>query len=171
MVSEARARELADEFTRGTSRKLAPTVTELAKGWYFAWEYDGSVGSHGLAVNKETGRVFVFGSAFPVERDLRMYDRGMDAERHDVVILEVANLKKTLAMLRRLAPTVVRFSYEHGTVWRIPRRLSEDELRARLTKLPAIFPDMPLYFDFEAVDKARSSRFCVLDVLPRTSTE
>ena len=167
-MSEARARELAEGFTRVDGRKLATTVTELSQGWYFAWE-NVTIGSHGIAVNKQTGRVFVFGSAFPAERDLRMYDLGMNAERHDVVILEVADRTKTLAMLKRLAPTVVEFSYDDGTVWKIPRCLSEAELKARLKNLPAIFPDMALYFVFEAVEEARSSRFCVLDVLPRVA--
>jgi hypothetical protein len=149
-------------------------MTELERGWYVAWgdESGGSPdkfipGSHGLVVNKETGRIFVLGSAFPLERDLRMYDRGMDADRHDVVILWIANLDKTVAFLQRLEPIVVEMSYDHGTVWRIPRRRTEDELRGRLANLPAIFPDLGPYFCFEAVEEARSIGCCGMDLLPR----
>jgi hypothetical protein len=166
-VSESRARELANEFARGAGRTLAPAVTELERGWYFAWHNDGVVGSRGLAVNKESGSIFVFGSAFPIERDLRMYDRGMDAEKHDIVILAVAALDETVAVFQRIAPSVVELSYEQGKVWRIPRQLTEDEVRVRLVNLPAIFPDVGLYFQFEAVEEARSSGCCVMAVLTR----
>ncbi len=96
-----------------------------------------------------------------------MCDRGMDAEKHDLVILAVCDLDETLALLQRFAPTVVELSYEHGTFWRFPRRLTQDELRARLASLPAIFPDIGLYFQFEAVEVARSTGCCVVEVLPR----
>ena len=57
----------------------------------------------------------------PASHNLRMYDRGMDAEKHDLVITAVADLDETVALLQRIAPTVVEPSYEHGTVWRIVR--------------------------------------------------
>jgi len=47
-------------------------------------------------------------------------------------------------------------SYEAGTVWRIPRPLTEAELRGRLANLPAVFPDLGLSFCFKAVEEARS---------------
>ena len=59
---------------------------------------------HGLVVNKETGRVFVVGSRFSsVERDLQRYDLRMDAEKHDLVILEIADFDATVAFLQRQA--------------------------------------------------------------------
>jgi hypothetical protein len=180
VLSEARARELADEFARVQGRTLASDATELEQGWYFNWQNDarlGShgvdvndvlVGSHGLAVNKKTGSIFVFGSAFPLDRDLRMYDLGMDAEKHDMVITAVADLENTVALLQRIAPTVIEPSCEHGTVWRIPRRLTEVEIRARLASLPAVFPDVSLYFQFEAVEEARSSGCCAIELFQRS---
>ena len=125
-------------------------------------------GGHGLVVNKETGRVLVVGSRFSgLERDLQMYDLGMDAEKHDVVILEITDLDATVAFLQRLEPTVIDLSYEAHTVWRIPRPLTEDEIRAHLTNIPAIFPEIRLYLAFEAVVEARANGFCVIDLIPR----
>jgi hypothetical protein len=158
---------LAEEFAHKQGATLAPSATELECGWYFAWD-DDIIGSHGLAVSKETGRIFEFGSAFGVERDLRLYDRGMDAERHDVVVLSVANLNETVAVLQRLRPYVIELSYEAGTVWRIPRELTEDEIRDRVGQLPAIFPEVALYFNFEAVEEARSSGCCAIELFPRS---
>jgi hypothetical protein len=167
VVSETRARELAEEFSRKAGRTFAPTVTELERGWYFAWGDDGLIGSHGFAVSKETGRIFEFGSAFPRERDLRMYDRGMDADAYDLVVLAIADLDASIAVLQLLRPNITELSYETGTVWRIPRPLTEDELRVHLANLPAIFPDINLYVHFEAVEEARSSGCCVMEVIPR----
>jgi hypothetical protein len=167
VLSEARAQELADEFARGQGRRVASGATELQQGWYFSWQNDSRIGSHGLAVNKKTGSIFVFGSAFAIERDLRMYDRGMDAEKHDMVITAITDLDETLELLRQIAPTVVEPSYEHGTVWRIPRLLNEGEIRARLARLPALFPDINLYFQFEAIEMARSSGCCAVELFPR----
>ena len=96
-----------------------------------------------------------------------MYDQGMDAEKHDIVITLVADLDETVALLQQIAPTVVEPSYEHGTVWRIPRQLTEGEIRARIANLPALFPEVMLYFEFEAVEEARSSGCCVMELFPR----
>ena len=96
-----------------------------------------------------------------------MYDRGMDAERHDMVIIAIADLEQTLVLLQRIELTVVEPSYEHGTVWRIPRCLTEVEIRTRLARLPAVFPDVHLYGRFEAVEAARSSGCCVMELFPR----
>jgi hypothetical protein len=176
VLFEARARELAEDFARKESASLAPSVIELERGWYFALEYEelpddelhlGALG--GVVVNKETGRIFELGTRFPLERDLRLYDRGMDARRHDLVVVEVADLGETVAILQRIAPQVVELSYEAETVWRIPRELTEGEIRDRLAQLPAIFPEVGLYFTFEAVEEARSSGCCEMKLLPRSS--
>jgi hypothetical protein len=96
-----------------------------------------------------------------------MYDRGMHSRHHDVVIVEIVDFDATVAFLQRLEPRVVDLSYEYGIVWRMMRPLTEDEIRARLTNLPAIFPEMPLYGSFEAVEEARARGYCVIDVLSR----
>ena len=154
------------EAIGGDDASLAPNATETDRGWFFQWE-EVLVGCKGLVVNKETGHVFALGSAFSVERDLRMYDRGMDAEQHDLVITAVNDLDKTLGLLSRIDPAVVEPSFEHGTVWRIPRSLTEAEMRTRLQTLPALFADVRLYFTFEAIEEARSTGCCQFELFPR----
>jgi hypothetical protein len=141
-------------------------VIETERGWFFGWGEE-LIGSKGLVVNKETGCIFVVPSIGGLERDLQMYDRGMDSRHHDVVIVEIVDFDATVAFLQRLEPRVVDLSYEYGIVWRMMRPLTEDEIRARLTNLPAIFPEMPLYGSFEAVEEARARGYCVIDVLSR----
>jgi hypothetical protein len=167
VITEAQAASIAAAHADTVGRSLVPEGRELERGWYFQWAADGCVGSHGMAVSKETGRVFVFGSAFPVERDLRLYDRGMDADRYDLVVLGIRDLDRCLDLLQQLEPQVVELSYDAGTVWRLPRKLTRAELRHKLDALPAIFPDLTLYFRFEAIEDARESGCCEFDLLPR----
>jgi hypothetical protein len=141
-------------------------VIEIERGWFFRRGKE-RIGSKGLIVNKDTGRIFVVPSLGLLERDLHMYDRGMDARHHEVVIIEIVDLDATVAFVKTLGPRVVEMSYEHGTVWRSTRPLTEDEIRARLADLPAIFPEMELYGSFEAVEEARANKCCVMDLLPR----
>ena len=131
---------------------------ELQSGWYFGCRSLGEplCGGNGLIVNKATGKVLHLGSAFPLERDLDLYDRGYHFERYDLVVLEVSNLDTTLATLLEVGLTVVEPTYEHGTVWRFPRPLTRGELAQRLSVLPCVFGDAQLYFRLEALERGRS---------------
>jgi hypothetical protein len=148
-------------------------VRELEHGWFFPYRaVSGLVaGSKGLVVNKQTGRIYQLGSAFPVERDLELYDRGYQFERYDLVILGVLDPVMTIDALVGLCVSVVEPTYEHGAVWRVPRRLSRAELSERLTKLPCVFGDVRLYSSFEILESARAMdafRFEVLEYRPTT---
>ena len=97
-------------------------VQELREGWFFPYRARNAepiVGSQGVVVNKRTGRLLHLGSAFPVERDLEMYERGYHSEVYDLVIREVADLGKTLDLLEKLRLTVVEPEFESGQVWRV----------------------------------------------------
>jgi hypothetical protein len=73
------------------------------------------------------------------------------------VVLEIADVDGTLRTLEELKISVVEPTYDGGTVWRIPRRLTKDELRTRLAKVPAVFGELRLYFDAEALERARAA--------------
>lgn len=147
---------------------------ELQSGWYFGFRSLGEpiCGSTGLIVNKASGKVLHLGSAFALERDLDLYERGYRFERYDLVVLEVANLDATLATLLELGLSVVEPTYEHGSVWRVPRRLTRDDLAQRLAILPCVFGDLKLYFYLEALERARALchfRFEALEFTPSKS--
>ena len=75
-------REEALRIARGAvDKQLAvdeSAIRELDTGWFFGVRSRvGSIaGTNGLIVNMSTGRVFHLGSAFSVERDLALYDKG-----------------------------------------------------------------------------------------------
>jgi len=150
-------------FTREQAHNIAqstvPTASldgarETLEGWYFPLATD-AVGSSGVIVHKRTGRVLELGSAYPVERDIALYDKGYQFKRYDLVITSVAQLEATVATLQALRLEVVNPAFEHGKVWRIARPMSADEIRARLRTMPCVFGDLRLYFVAEHLEAAR----------------
>jgi hypothetical protein len=113
-----------------------------------------------VIVHKQTGRAFVLGSAFPVERDIRAFDEGFQFELYDLVILEIIDRPRTVDTLAAVGPTVTTPEYKDGTVWRIPHRLSKREIDLRISeKLPVLFPELRLYFCIEVLQEARDHRY------------
>ena len=153
MIDEAQARRLAEKAITHEDVSLGP-AEELRQGWFFPWR-TARVGCKGVIVNKKTGRILHLGSAFSVERDLAMYDRGYQFDTYDLVIVAVHDLEATCRALTKLRPTVVEPTYEHGQVWRIPKPIAARDLRSRLEKLPCIFPAMGLYFHLEVLEESR----------------
>ncbi len=133
-------------------------VLELREGWFFPYRCSARLaGSHGVIINKVTGKPFELGSAYPVERDLEAYDMGYQFHSCDLVITSVSNIDRTLGILQKLGVSTVDLRYEHGEVWRIARPLTLDELAIRLATLPQVFGDVAIYPRFEVLEEARQS--------------
>jgi hypothetical protein len=156
MIDRETARLLAQ---KAVHHLIHPDLcTETREGWFFPYDDEfGVTGSAGVIVHKWSGRALVLGShpAFTLERDLRAYDEGFQFKVYDLVILEISDRQKTIDVLARVGPAVVVPEYEHGAVWRIPRRLSRDEIEGRLDKLPVVFPEVRLWTCVEALQEAR----------------
>src|SRR4029079_2017477 len=119
---------------------------EIAQGWFFPYR-TARIGCNGIIVSTRTGRVFKLGSAFSIERDLALYDRGYQFELYDLVIVAIHDLAATRRAVGRLRLSVIEPTYEHGRVWRIPKTMTDLERWRRLEKLPCIFAALSLYFD------------------------
>jgi hypothetical protein len=162
VLSQAAARELAAR-ARGTPPNLEiddSRTRELRTGWFFPYRSTGGspvLGTNGLVVNKSTGSIFYLGSAFPVERDLVLYDKGYQFAHYDLVITTIADMERTLDTLEKLELSTVEPMYEHGVVWRIPRLLTRAEIRACLERLPHVFGGVHLYFRADVLEEARGN--------------
>ena len=157
MIDESQARSLAEKAVTDDDVSLGP-AQELREGWFFPWQ-TAQVGCNGTIVNKATGRLHHLGSAFPVERDLAMYDRGYQFESYDLVIVAIRDLEATRRAVAKLHPSVIEPTYEHGQVWRVPKEIPARELWKRLERLPCVFPAMSLYFVLELLEEARRERW------------
>ena len=92
-----------------------------------------------MIVNKRTGRVLQLGSAFPIERDLALYDRGYQFERYDLVILSIRDLDATRRAVGRLPLQVIEPTYKHGQVGG-SKTMTDLQRWKLLEKLPCILP-------------------------------
>jgi hypothetical protein len=149
----------------------ATGALETRTGWFVPSqhrpEYVG--GTKGLIVNKQTGSVLWLGSAYSVERDVALYDKGYQFEFYDLVVTRVRDTKRTLDTLLALRLSRAEPKYQSGVVWRIPRDLTRDELAVSLRALPHVFPRVRLYFVAEVLERAREQRdfaFELLEYLP-----
>lgn len=122
------------------------------------------LGSNGLIINKSTGACFVLGSGFTVERDLAAYVEGYQFESYDLSITAIQDLEATLDALVGIGPSIVEPEFAHGIVWRIPRSLTRDEIRLRLSSLPFTFTDIKLYFRYEVLCQVRREGSFAFDV-------
>ena len=163
MFDESSARVIAQQMLSAPDVALGD-ARELREGWFFSLR-TARIGSNGMIVNKRTGRVLHLGSAFPIDRDLELYDRGYQFERYDLVILAVHDTKATRSAIGKLGLKVLTPTYEHGQVWRVPRSMTDPEIGSRLEKLPCIFPAVSLYFRLEALEEARRERWFDFEAL------
>src|SRR5260221_7754332 len=137
---------------------------ERPYGWYFAVgarqlpgagdDHEiGVGGSCGFVVEREDGRVFEFGSAFAPEKWLENYVKGFKYERYDLTIHSVADIETTVDCLARLSMTYVVPEYEHGTLWKIPREFTRQQIEARLNQLPCRFRNQAFWHRVEVLDR------------------
>jgi hypothetical protein len=168
MLSRSDALEVAQKSAQDGVFVREEDAQELSNGWYFPWHLPNGetlVGSHGVIVNKESGRCFSLGSAFTVDRDLRAYEAGYESLNYDIKLTKVHDRRLTLDFLEELGITVVEPELAHGTVWRIPRRLSREELGKLLEDLPRTFPNVMVYFRIEAIERVRADGCCEFDLI------
>jgi hypothetical protein len=99
----------------------------------------------GVIVNADTGRTLQVLAGSSLERDPSLYDRGFQFEAYDVVVLAVANLDETVRAMLGLGERVLDVYYRNDRVYRVGRMLTEDEVRERLSDLPAVFTGSPAY--------------------------
>lgn len=105
------AKAASDEARLDTAR-----VFETRAGWFVPSQppAEGYIGgAKGLTVNKQTGSIMWLGSAFSVERDLALYDKGYQFDHYDLVVMRVRDINKTLDALAAIG--LLRGRHPAGT--------------------------------------------------------
>lgn len=159
-AEEAREKALAacgsDDVALGSAR-------ELETGWHFPLVAR-TPALAGVIVDKRFGRASVLHPDSSLDRDPTLYDRGYQWDAYDVVVLTVEDVDATARTLLVLRELTVDAFYEDGRVRRIRREVTEDEIRERLTSLPAVFWG-GLSNDAEAFEKARAAGWFTFKLL------
>ena len=114
MIDRVTARDLAAKKAPSWGEVDDTRVQELRTGWFFPYRCTDPDPSHwpiggpgGVIVNKQTGNTFFPASRFPIERDLTLYDKGYHFHVYALVILRIADLRRTLDTLEALHITTV----------------------------------------------------------------
>jgi hypothetical protein len=160
-------KEEAIKKVRGTLSEdmdvMLDNIIEKEYGWVIfpqSKEYIGTkdpmfmaIGSGGVLVEKETGNTYEFGSAYSTDQNLRIYELGyFQYENWDIVITKVMNEGKTIERLSKLDISYFIPEDEHGTVWKIPQKYTNEQLKNKLKSLPVRFNLGNVYFRWEVLE-------------------
>jgi Immunity protein 35 len=111
---------------------------------------DMMVGSGGTLVEKESGRKYEFGSAYPPDENLKIYELGyLKHDNWDLVITKVNDIKEAAENLHRLGITYVKVEESGGDIWKIPQSYNHKHFKQALETLPARFNLGETYFEWE----------------------
>lgn len=135
------------------------TVREIQQGWYFPWHYEGPAagGSKGVVVEKQSGQVFFLGSRYSLERDLAAFDSGYRFGSAMLIVTAVHDQNRAIDHLLQLGIEEVTPEFANGVEWRIPRRLTAEEIRSRLAQLPSRLGPLWVYPAVETLEAMRQS--------------
>jgi len=167
MICFEEAKRIALAYIGPDCALVDAATMEKPYGWYFLGQSrafletgDSSkmlLGSGGFIVEREAGRVFEFGSAYPRERWIANYERGFKYECYDLTIIAVSDLERAIGLLQRLDMVYVIPEEENGTVWRIPRRYTQEQVRERLGRLPCTFAEQAFWHRVDVFDEIDAS--------------
>ena len=115
-------------------------------------------GSGGTLVERNTGRLIDFVSAYSTEVNLQIYEAGYLAyDDFDLVVTATSDSEEALRLLGALGIRYVKPEVEGGTTWRIPKPYSPKQLRERLRHLPCRFNLGSAYFKWEVLERMKAS--------------
>ncbi len=174
MLTYEDALRIALEHLRQDEGLVGSSTRELSFGWFFVAQRKEfletgdirhmAVGSGGFVVDRETGRVHEFGSAFRIERNLRMYEKGFRYGSYDLTITKVYDLKTTARLLQKLDMTYVEPEEAHGVVWRIPQHYRASQLEKFLRQLPYTFAGYNFYACLEVFEELDAAGCCTYEL-------
>ena len=117
------------------------------------------IGSGGTLVEKAIGNTYEFGSAYSTDENLRIYELGyFKYENWDIEIFKVIKKTETIEHLSRLGIMYVVPEEEHGTVWKIPKTYTTEQLKNKLKSLPTRFNLGNVYFRWEELEFLKTQR-------------
>jgi hypothetical protein len=179
MIDYQQARQIALDRIGHDCALYEDSILEKPYGWVFSFNSrrfletgdvgDMLVGSAGFVVERENGRVFGFGSAYPLEVWIANYEKGFRYDRYDLTITSVRDLSTTVRLLHRLRMAYVIPEEEHGVKWRIAKNFTPQQLAALLERLPLTFRAQSFAFRvdvFDEIDLTQCCKYALGEYLP-----
>ena len=130
------------------------------------------IGSGGTLVEREGGKHIEFGSAYSLEENLEIYEKGyLKYENWDLVITKVNDIQKTIDLLLTFGLSYVVPEEEHGAVWRIPRQYEQAELKRKLMQTPVRFNVGNLYLKYPELEEFKLQNAFTYDLVENDGFE
>lgn len=143
---------------------------EKPYGWYFFGQsnayletgnvLDMIIGDGGFIVERQDGRVFAFGSAYPVETWIANYEKGFKYESYDLIIRSVRDWIRTIYLLHSLSMNYVVPEVTSDVAWKTPEQYTIYQLGILLTRLPCVFTDQRFWHRVDVFDEMDRLRCC-----------
>src|SRR5215204_5740641 len=115
MISFEEAKKIALNNISSDCDILPNSIIEKSYGWYFNFQskkfiesgniLDMLIGSGGFIVEKDSGKVVQFGSAYSLEKNFEIYEKGFLRKNLDLVITKVFDSSECVRLLNRLSMT------------------------------------------------------------------
>lgn len=176
MISFEKAEQIALSNLNWDCDILPDSIIEKSYGWYFCFQskkyietgnpLDMLVRSGGFIVEKENGKVVKFGSAYSLEKNFGIYEKGLIGKK-DLMITKIKDLNCAVRLLHKLRMTFVEPEFEHGVEWKIPKEYNEKQLKIALSNLPHIFKNQDFYFRSDAFEEMSKSDCLVYELKNR----
>jgi hypothetical protein len=115
-----------------------------------------AIGSGGILIEKKTGKAYEFGSAYSTDQNLLIYELGYFRYKNwDIEISRVINMSETIGYLSKLDIRYVVPEEAQGTVWNIPKKYTDGQLKDKLKSLPAKLNLGNVYFRWEQLESLK----------------
>ena len=167
MITFEKAEEIARNRISADCALIKDAILEKPYGWYFPFQSKEFletgdikkmlVGSGGFIVEKDSGSVVEFGSAYSTEKNFKIYERGL-CGRSDLIILKVKELNETIRLLNSLSMTYIATEISNGIEWKLPKTYKQKQIKEAISKLPCIFKNQNFYFRYDVFEKIDNSK-------------
>lgn len=114
------------------------------------------IGSGGTLVEKSTGNKFEFGSAYSLEQNLKIYEKGyLKYDNWDLIVTRVNDLQRTIYALMKLGISYVVPEEAYGATWKVPQSYSKKQFKTKLSNLPVRFNLGNIYFQYDDIESIK----------------
>lgn len=118
-------------------------------------------------VEKATGRIINFASAYSTEKNLKIYELGHRAHDNiDILITEIVDLREVISLLMSLQLEYVVPEFECNIVWRVPKQYKYSQIRQLLCTLPCRFNIGSPYSCWQQLEQLKASKALKFEILP-----
>lgn len=143
-------------------------IIEKPYGWYFNFQSKKYIetgnlsemlfGSGGFIIEKEDGKVVELGSAYSLDKNFEIYEKGFLKSNYDLIVKRVKDLNQSVRLLHSLRMYYIEPEFAYGVEWKISITFNEKQIKNALSNLPYTFPNQNFSSSFERFQEIDDSK-------------